>query len=80
MDIVLLTEFFKWCSIINFGFLMYIALILVLFPDFIYQMHSRFFKFPRESFDVIMYCFVGVYKIVFFCFSLIPYVALRLIA
>jgi uncharacterized protein DUF6868 len=79
MDIVLLTEFFKWCSIINFGFLLYIAAALMLFPGFIYEMHSRFFTIPRETFDVIIYSFVGLYKIVFFCFNLIPYVALRLI-
>lgn len=78
MDLMTLTEFLKWCSIINFGFLLYIALVLMLFPSFVYQMHSKFFRLSRESFDVVIYSFIGVYKIFFFFFNLVPYLALKL--
>jgi hypothetical protein len=80
VDIVLLTEFLKWCCIINFGCLLYIALVLMLFPNFVYQVHSRFFKLSRKAFDVIIYSFIGVYKIVFIVFNLVPFVALKIVS
>lgn len=80
MDIVTLTAFFKWCSLINFGCLLYIVLVLMLFPNFVYQMHSRFFKLSRESFNIIIYSFIGVYKMLFFTFNLVPYLALKFLA
>ena len=35
--------------------------------------------FEGATFNVVMYCFLGVFKIVFLVFSLIPYLALRII-
>lgn len=41
MTITELTEFFMWCSIINGGLILYSVAMLVLFPQFVYEMHSR---------------------------------------
>jgi hypothetical protein len=34
---------------------------------------------PREVFDVVLYSFLGLYKIVILVFNFVPYVALRIV-
>jgi|TARA_Y100000294_G_scaffold164733_1_gene171690 hypothetical protein len=76
MDIQTLITFFKWCTIINGVLLVLSATIFILAPDFVYQTHSKLFPIPRETFDVIIYSFLGLYKIIFLVFNVVPYVAL----
>jgi hypothetical protein len=38
------------------------------------------FHLSREAFDVVLYAFLGLYKITILIFNLVPYVALRIIA
>ena len=49
-------------------------------PDFIYRTQSKWLPIPRETFNVIIYSFLGLVKVVFFFFNLTPYVALLIIA
>ena len=79
MTIELLTEFFMWCSIINAGFLIYITVFCVWAPDWVYRVQSKFFPISRDQFDVILYCFIGLFKLFFIVFSLVPYLALLII-
>ena len=79
MDIELLTSFFMWCTILNFGFLIFSFLFLVFAGDFVYKKHSKWFSLSREMFNVVIYSFLGMYKIVFLVFNLIPYVALLIV-
>ena len=79
MDIQTLKEFFKWCTILNVALFILSAIIIIVASDFIYSWHGQLFHMPREAFDVILYSFLGLYKIVILVFNLIPYVALRII-
>jgi len=79
MDIEMLTRFFMWCTILNFGFLMFSFLFLVFAGDFVYRMHSKWFPMPRETFNVVLYSFIGMYKIVWFVFNVVPWMALKII-
>ncbi len=79
MDTQKLTEFFKWCSIINVALFLVSVLMLMIASDFVYQMQSFFLTIPREAFDVAIYSLVGIYKIIIIVFSIVPYVALRII-
>ena len=79
MTIETLTEFFKWCTIINAGFLIYVACFLVFAPDFIYRVQSKWFPISREAFDIVIYSFMGIFKLFFIVFSLVPYIALLII-
>jgi hypothetical protein len=76
MDIQIFTKFFMWCSIINGALLILSALLLTFMQDFIYSLHGKLFPLPRETFRVIIYSFLGGYKILFIVFNLVPYVAL----
>ena len=79
MDIQTLTAFFKWCAIINFGLYLYWVIMCIKFPDLVYRIQNSWFPLPRETFNVVIYAFLGVYKIIFLVFVLIPYVALLII-
>jgi len=79
MDIATLTRFFMWCTILNLGLMIYWTLFCVFAPDLIYRMQSKIFPLPRETFNVIIYSFLGLFKIVFVVFSLVPYLALLII-
>jgi len=79
MDIHTLSAFFKWCSIINGVLLILTVLMIMLSPNFVYSMQSHFFAISREAFDETIYELIGLYKILFLVFNLVPYVALRII-
>jgi hypothetical protein len=79
MDIQSLTAFFMWCTIIHAGLLLVAFVISVLARDLVFRIHSRWFPMSRETFGIIFYAFLGVYKTLFFVFGVIPYVALLII-
>jgi hypothetical protein len=79
MDIRTLTSFFMWCTILNAGIYVYMATVCVLAPDFIYRMQARWFPISREAWDVSIYAFLGLYKVVFVVFNLVPWVALLIV-
>jgi len=74
-----ITEILFWCSIINIGLLAWWVLIFITAHDWIYQMHSRWFKLPVERFDAIHYAGMAFFKICIFLFNIVPYVAIRII-
>ena len=73
-----LRTFFMWCTIINGALLVFSALMCTLAGGFIYRFHSRWYPMPRETFNVVIYSFIGLYKIAFITFNLVPYVALAI--
>ena len=79
MDIQTLTTFFMWCTIINLGLLISSSLVCIFFGDFSYRMNNRFFSISREAFNVALVSFIGLFKIFFIVFNLVPYIALLII-
>jgi len=79
MDIQTLTSFFMWCTIINMGMLLFLALIYLLAPDLAYRMQSRWIAISRETFDVVFYSFIGFFKVVVLVFNVVPWIALLII-
>ncbi|MBN2141588.1 MAG: hypothetical protein PHV85_06980 [Desulfovibrionaceae bacterium] len=79
MDIQALTRFFMWCSILNGGLLLLWAAICLWAPDLIYRTHGKWFSIPRETFDLVIYSFLGAFKILFIIFNLAPFLALLII-
>ncbi|MCF7675226.1 MAG: hypothetical protein K9N23_12765 [Akkermansiaceae bacterium] len=76
MNIQNLTSFFKWCTIINGSLLIIWTLCCILAPDLLYRTQSIWFPISRETFNVVIYSFLGFFKIVFLFFNVVPYVAL----
>jgi len=79
MDIQTLTAFFMWCTILNFALLLLSSLFCLCAGDWVYRIHSKWFSIPREVFNVAIYSFLGLYKLLVFVFNLIPYIALSII-
>ncbi len=79
MDIQTLTTFFMWCTIINGALFIFWSLLLMLIPDRVYRTQSRWFPMPRETFNVVIYSFLGLFKIVYLVFNVAPYIALHII-
>ncbi|MCK5861592.1 MAG: hypothetical protein KAH38_03840 [Candidatus Hydrogenedentes bacterium] len=79
MDIQLLTNFFMWCTIINGTVLLLWSIPVLFLPDLIYRTQKRWFPGSRETFGVVLYCFLGLFKVIFIFFSLTPFIALLII-
>lgn len=79
MDLENLRAFFGWCTIINGGLLIFAFLICATAGDWVYRMHSRWFRIPRETLDRTIYCFLGAMKIIVLMLNLVPYVVLIII-
>ena len=79
MDIQTLTTFFMWCTILNVALLLLSSLICVCAADWAYRIHSKLFSISRETFNVVIYSFIALYKLLVIVFILIPYIALLIV-
>lgn len=66
--------------LVNYGLLVLASIFLLALSDLVYKIHSRLFPMSREAFNVAIYGFLGVYKILIFVFNLVPWVALLIIS
>jgi hypothetical protein len=51
--------------------------VVVTVPTPIYRF--RLFPMPRETFNVIIYSFLGLFKVLFLVFNVVPYLALLIV-
>ena len=79
MDIQTLTTFFMWCAIMNGGLLVLWTVFFLFAPNLVYRTQSKWIPISRETFDVVMYSFLGAFKIVFLVFNVVPYLALLIV-
>lgn len=78
MDIQSLTTFFMWCAVINGSILILWTLFFLFVPDLVYRIQNRWFPIQRETYNALMYGFLGLFKLLFLVFNLVPYLALLL--
>lgn len=79
MTLANLTDFFLWCTVINGGLLLFWTVIFGLAPDLVYRTQKRWFPLPQETFHLVMYSFLGLFKILVLVFNVVPWVALQII-
>ena len=79
MDIESIRAFFMWCTILNVALLLLSLLFCLCAGDWIYQIHSKWFSISRQTFNVAIYSFLGLYKIFILVFNLIPFIALLIV-
>lgn len=80
MNIALLKEFFMWCTIINLGLLIWSAFMCMACKGFIQRVHGKMFGLSPEAINSVIYGFLGLYKIVFIVFVLVPWIALSIMS
>ena len=76
MSVESLQTFFMWCTILNGSIMLYWISWCILAPNLVYKIQSKWFPMPRETFNVIIYTFLGLFKIFFMVFNVVPYLAL----
>ncbi len=79
MDIQTLTTFFMWCTIIDVALFAWATAWCTLAPDLTYRIQSKLFPIPRETYNVIIYAFLGVFKIFIIVFNVVPYMTLLIV-
>ena len=78
MAIELVQEPLGWCSLINVALLLIWFLFIVFAHDWIFRIHTRWFKLSSEKFDAIHYAGIGLFEMTIVIFNVVPYLALRI--
>ena len=68
-----------WCTIINMGLLMWWFLFLVFAHDWVYKVHTKWFKMSVEQFNALHYGGMMFFKLFILATQLVPYLALRIV-
>ena len=68
-----------WCVGINYAVLILWFLVFLYAHDWLYRVHSRWFRLSVENFDIFNYLAIAIYKIVVVVFFLVPLIALHLV-
>ena len=78
MDIPTMTEFFKYCSIINSSMLLIALIMIITTKDFIYNVHSKLgiWEGSKEAHKQSIYSVLGNFKILIMVFNVVPYFVL----
>ena len=79
MDIQTIQTFFMWCTILNAALLVLTGMIFTFAGDWVYRVQSKWYPISRDAFNVVIYSFIGLFKLFFITFNLVPYVALLII-
>ena len=79
MTVEMIKEVLLYCTLINVGILFWWAGFLMFAHDWVYQLHSRWFKLSVERFDSIHYAAMAFFKLGFFMLNLVPYLALEIV-
>lgn len=79
MNIELLQSFLLWSAGIHYLILMVWFGVFVFSHDWLYRVHSRWFKLSAEMFDALNYAGVAIYKIGIMLFAVVPLIALLLV-
>ena len=79
MTIETVHNMLQWAALINLAVLCYWFAMLAFARDFVYRMHSRWFKISLEAFSAIHYAGLAFFKIMFVMFNLAPLLALYVI-
>ena len=79
MTLEIIRDALGWCTVINFGLLLWWFLFFTFAHDRTYRMHSRWFNLSTDRFDTIHYAGIAIFKIGIFLFNLVPYLSLRIV-
>ena len=80
MGIDKITEFFKWCSIINGSLLILTTIIMSFKLDLYYKIHQKIlFQGTKEEYSITIFNILAYWKIILFVFNVVPYLVLIII-
>ena len=65
-----------WCVGINYGVMLVWFGVFVYAHDWMYRLHTRWFKLSVETFDALHYAGLSIYKMGIILLNLVPLIAL----
>jgi hypothetical protein len=65
-----------WCAAINYGILLVWFLFFILAHDWLFLLHSQWFRLTVEQFDTLHYAGMSIYKLGILLLNIVPYFAL----
>ena len=74
-----ITEIFKWMTILNVGVFLLTSILTLLFNKFVCGIHAKLFRLDREKVPMVLYGYLGTYRIFILVFNLVPYVSLLIL-
>lgn len=74
-----LTAFFGWMAILNIAYLTLASLAVLVAQNWMSGLHQRLFGLSQGELKLAYFSWIGHYKIMALVFSIVPYLALRLI-
>jgi len=79
ITIELLTAFFGWCFVVNSVILTVFTIFLYLGRGWIPKLHAGLFSLHEDAIKASHFNFLANYKLIILTFSLVPYIALKII-
>lgn len=74
-----LTELFKWMTICNVAVFLISAVLTIMFKGFVCRMHGMIFGIDKEKVPMVLYGYLGLYRIIILVFNIVPYVSLLIL-
>jgi hypothetical protein len=79
MTVEIIRETLLWCTLINWGMLLFWFLFMKFAHDWVYRLHTSWFKISVDDFDAIHYKGMAYFKVLIFVFNLAPFLALLIV-
>jgi len=79
MTIQTLQSFLAWSLVVHFSVLLLWVWMMKYANEYVYRIHTYWIPISKDSFNVMHYGGIGLYKLLIFIFNLTPYIALMLI-
>jgi hypothetical protein len=76
MDLQRIQTFFVWCTVLDGILLVLTGIILTFAGNAVYRIQSRWYPISRDAFNVVIYSFMGFFKLFFIVFNLVPCIVL----
>ena len=80
MSVTDIRQMLLWGIGLNYGILLLWFLAFVNAHDWMYRLHTRWFRLPIETFDAIHYAGMAAYKIGIMLLMLTPWIALSIVS
>lgn len=79
MTLEIVRSSLAWCIVINMGLLIWWFVFFAMAHDWMYRMHTKWYKLSVDAFDTIHYSGMGLFKIGIVLLNLVPYLALHIV-
>ena len=74
-----LTELFRLMTIINVGVFLLSSILTILFRGFVCKMHGLIFGLDIQKVPIVLYGYLGTYRIFILTFNLVPWISLLIL-